>query len=67
MRPNTRVIVLRIFGALLLISVGASAAVYLVTRDKRWLRFAWQLVKFGLVILVIILALFALERFAVAI
>jgi hypothetical protein len=65
--PNSRVIVLRIFGALLLISVGASAAVYLVTRDKRWLRFAWQLVKFGLVILVIILALFALERFAVAI
>lgn len=60
-------IVLRIFGALLLISVGASAAVYLVTRDKRWLRFAWQLVKFGVVILVIILALFALERFAVAI
>ena len=60
-------IVVRLLGALLLIAVGGSAAVYLITRDKRWLRFGWQLLKFGALILLIILALFALERFAVAI
>ena len=60
-------IVLRILGALLVIAVGASAAVYLVTKDRRWLRFSWQILKFGLIILLIFLALFALERFAIAV
>ena len=60
-------LVLRILGALLVIAVGASAAVYLVTKDRRWLRFSWQIFKFGLIILLIILALFLLERLAVAV
>jgi hypothetical protein len=60
-------LVLRILGALMVISVGASAAVYLVTKDRRWLRFSWQILKFGLIILLIIFALFALERLAVAV
>ena len=60
-------IVLRILGALLVIAVGASAAVYPVTKDRRWLRFSWQILKFGLIILLIFLALFFLERFAIAV
>ena len=60
-------LVLRILGALLVIAVGASAAVYLVTKDRRWLRFSWQILKFGLIILLIFLALFTLERFAIAV
>ncbi|MEO8003356.1 MAG: hypothetical protein ABI771_00485 [Betaproteobacteria bacterium] len=60
-------IIVRLLGSLLLIAVGDSAAVYLITRDKRWLRFGWQLLKFGVLILLIIVALFALERIAVAI
>ena len=60
-------LVLRILGALLVIAVGASAAVYLVTKDRRWLRFSWQILEFGLIILLIILVLFALERLAVAV
>ena len=59
-------LVLRMLGALLVIGVGASAAVYLVTKDLRWLRFSWQILKFGLTILLIFLVLFALERFAIA-
>lgn len=62
-----RMLVLRILGALLVIAVGASAAVYLVTKDRRWLRFSWQILKFGLIILLIFLALFTLERFAIAV
>ena len=60
-------LILRILGALLVIAVGASAAVYLLTKDRRWLRFSWQILKFGLIILLIILALFAQERFAIAV
>ena len=60
-------LVLRILGALLVIGVGASVAVYLVTRDRRWLRFSWQILKLGLIILLIFFALLVLERFAIAI
>jgi len=60
-------LVLRILGALLVITVGASAALYLVTKDRRWLRFSWQILKFGLIILLISLALVALERLAIVV
>jgi len=61
------VLALRILGALLVITFGASAAVYLVTKDRRWLRFSWQILKFGFIIILIVLALLALERLAIAI
>lgn len=60
-------LILRILGALLIVVIGASFAVYIVTRDRRWLRFGWQILKFGAVILLIVFALFALERLAVVI
>ncbi len=60
-------LVLRILGALLVITVGASAAVYLVTKDRRWVRFSWQILKIGVIILLILLALLALERLVVAV
>lgn len=60
-------LVLRILGALLVIGVGASVAVYLVTQDRRWLRFSWQILKLGLIIILIFFTLLALERFAIAI
>ena len=60
-------LVLRILGALLVIAVGASVAVYLVTRDRRWLQFSWQILKLGLIILLIFVVLFALERFAIVV
>jgi len=60
-------LILRILGALLVITVGASVAVYLVTKDRRWLRFSWQILKFGLAIILIFLVLLALERLAIVI
>jgi len=60
-------LVLRILGALLVITIGTSAAVYLVTKDRRWLRFSWQFLKVGLIILLIFLALVALERLAIVV
>jgi hypothetical protein len=58
-------LVLRILGALLVIALGLSTAVYLVTKDRRWLRFIWQLFKVGVLIILIILLLMALERLAI--
>jgi len=58
-------LVLRILGALLVIVIGVSATLYLVTKDRRWLRFSWQIVKVGFIILLIFFALLALERLAI--
>lgn len=60
-------LMLRILGALLVITVGTSAAVYLVTKDRRWLRVGGQILKFGLVIILIVISLLALERLAIAV
>ena len=59
-------LILRILGSLLVIGVGVSTAVYLVTKDRKWLRFSWQILKFGLLILLICFVLLALERLAIA-
>ena len=60
-------LILRILAALLVIVIGVSAALYLVTKDRRWLRFSWQIIKLGFVILLIFFALLALERFAIVV
>ena len=60
-------LILRILGALLVITVGVSIAVYLVTKDRRWLRVGGQILKFGLVIILIVIILLALERLTIAV
>jgi nucleoside recognition membrane protein YjiH len=58
-------LVLRIVAYLAVILIGASLAAFLFTRDRRFLRFAWQVLKYGLVFAGVVLALLALERLAV--
>lgn len=55
-------IVLRLLGALLIIIVGAALVTGYITKDPRWKRFAWQTVRAGVIILLIFMALYALER-----
>ena len=55
-------VVLRILGALLVIAIGTSTAVYVVTKDRRWLKLSWQIAKLFVIILLIFLALLVLER-----
>lgn len=55
-------IVFRILGALLIVIVGASLVVGFLTKDPRWKRFAWQTTRAGVIILLIFMALYALER-----
>jgi nucleoside recognition membrane protein YjiH len=58
-------LVLRIVAYLAVILIGASLAAFLFTRDRRFLRFAWQVLKYGLVFAGVVLALLGLERLAV--
>jgi hypothetical protein len=58
-------LVLRIVAYLAVILIGASLAAFLFTRDRRFLRFAGQVLKYGLVFAGVVLALLALERLAV--
>jgi hypothetical protein len=55
-------LVLRILGTLLVITLGACVVVFVVTKDRRWLRFAGRILVFGIVIMLIFLSLYALER-----
>ena len=55
-------LVLRLLLVLALISVVVSLGVYFLSRDKRYLRFSWQIIKFTIVLLFIAGILFALGR-----
>ena len=55
-------LVLRLVGALVLVTVGVSFVLYLVSRNRRYLTFAWRVIQFALVSLVGFLALYVLER-----
>lgn len=55
-------LVLRFLLVLGLISIAVSVGAYLITRDRRYLRFAWQLFKFIGVLLLIVAAVIAMGR-----
>ena len=59
-------LVLRIVGFLLLITIGGSLITYLLTRNRRYLTFARQVLKYGLVMACIVLAFMLLERLLMA-
>lgn len=54
--------VLRLFVYLGLIAILASLVLFLLTRDRRYLRFTWQLFKFSLVFLLVFAALLMMGR-----
>jgi hypothetical protein len=56
------VIVLRFVAVITLAIIGVSVVAYLVTRNPRWLRFAWQVFKFGAVLAASIGLLMLAER-----
>lgn len=60
-------LVLRILGALLIVVIGVSLVAFVITRDGRWKRFAGQTLRFGAIILLIFMALYALERLLVVV
>lgn len=55
-------LVLRFLLFLGLISIAVPVGTYLLTRDRRYLRFAWQLFKFSGVLLLIVGTVIAMGR-----
>lgn len=55
-------IVLRLLGFLVLAAIGASVVTFVVTRNRAYLRFAWQIAKYTVILVLIALTLLALER-----
>jgi hypothetical protein len=60
-------IVLRLVGLLVLIAIAGSLALYLFTRNRRYLTFAWRVFQFAFVFLLVFMALYVLERLVLAI
>ena len=60
-------VVFRILGFIVLVVIAASGITYLITRDRRWLRFGWQLFKYSVVLALIVLAFVVLERVIIAV
>jgi hypothetical protein len=55
-------LVLRLVGILLLIAIVGAVALYLFTRNPRYLTFAWRVFQFAFIFLLVFMALYVLER-----
>ncbi|RPJ48486.1 MAG: hypothetical protein EHM16_02310 [Betaproteobacteria bacterium] len=55
-------LLLRLVGILALISIGVSLALYVVTRDRRYLRLAWRIFLVMLAFVLLLMAFYAAER-----
>jgi len=55
-------VIVRLLLFIALATIGAALLLYLVKRDRRYLRFVWQTVKFTIFVLAAILVMFVAER-----
>ena len=55
-------IVLRLVGILVAITIGASLVMYLFTRNRRYLEFARRLIRLAVVFVAVFMVLFLVER-----
>ena len=56
-------IILRLFLVLAALLLVLSGGMYVFTRDRRYLRFAWQTVRLSVFLLLVLALLFVLERY----
>lgn len=56
-------LILRLFMLLAALLLVLSGGMYVFTRDRRYLRFAWQIVRIVVMVLLVFGLLFVLERF----
>ena len=54
--------VLRIVGFFVVATIGASLLTYLVTKNGRYVTFAWQVLKYGMIMAIIVLTFILFER-----
>jgi hypothetical protein len=59
---NRLVILVRLLLFLALAAITVAVILYLFSRDRRYLRFIWQTVKFTILLVAVVLIFFAFER-----
>ena len=57
-------ILLRFYFLIMAFTIGASLLVGLLLKDKRWFRFAWQLFKFSIELVLVVAAAVTIGRLA---
>ncbi len=60
-------LIARLLGALLVITLGVMLVMFLVTREPRWLRYFGRVLLVGLVITLVFIGIYFLERFLLVI
>jgi len=60
------VLILRLLLILVTLLLVLSGGMYIFTRDRRYLKFAWQTVRFTALLLLLFAVLFVLERYVLA-
>lgn len=56
-------LILRVYLVLVTLLLVLSGGMYIFTRNRRYLKFAWQTVRFTLLLILMFVLLFALERY----
>ena len=56
-------LIARILGVLLPITLGVSLILYFLTKDRKWLRIFGQILRVGSVIVLIFIGIYFIERF----
>jgi hypothetical protein len=56
---------LRLLAVLTVISVAIGVVLFFLTRDQRYLQFAWRLFRYALIVALLVFGLLILERVAV--
>lgn len=60
-------LLVRLLGLLAAIGLSVAVLLYVVTGERKYLRFAWQLFRYALFVIVVVLLMFLFERLLVAI
>jgi hypothetical protein len=61
------VLLVRILGLLVAVALGVCVLMYVMTGERRYLRYAWQVFKYALFLVVLVLLLLFGERLLVAV
>lgn len=56
---------LRLLAVILVLSIGASFLIYVITGNRYYLGFSWRMFRYGIVFALIVFALMIIERIAV--
>ena len=60
-------LLVRLLGLLTAIGLSVAVLLYMVTAERKYLRFAWRLFKYALFAIVVVLLMFLFERLLVSI